>query len=231
MLAIGCIVAIPIVHFPWGGRSEAKAGAAVVIDFNNMKAGLSPVGFSPAVTGEGGPSRWFIEAPDRESGLTNAVVQRSAISANNRFPLCIYDGFVGKDVELSVRFKPISGVIDQAAGLVWRYMDANNYYVVRANALENNIVLYKMENGRRSDLKPVGSWLFAYGKDASVPHNQWRTLRVVVTGSKFSVSLNNKDLFDVEDHTFERAGKIGLWTKADSITSFDDLTIVALDRE
>ncbi len=129
------------------------------------------------------------------------------------------------DADISVRFKPVSGRVDQAAGLVWRYQDEDNYYLVRANALEDNVVLYKVERGRRTDL-PVKGAGRTYGKPAEVPAGQWSTLRVVATGPRFEVSLNGVKLYEVEDTTFTAAGRIGVWTKADSVTHFDDLTIV-----
>ena len=159
------------------------------------------------------------------------VVQTSHAETSYRFPLCVYKGFTGKDVELAVRFKPISGRIDQAAGLVWRYRDSSNYYVVRANALENNVVLYKVEDGKRTDLKPEGSGFFTYGKKMPVPRGEWSELRVRAQGKRFAVWLNGERLFDVEDETFGGAGKVGLWTKADSVTAFDDLSIVSYDAE
>ena len=106
-------------------------------------------------------------------------------------------------------FKPVSGRVDQGAGLVWRFLDEDNYYVVRANALEDNVVLYKVENGRRTDLplKGVGR---TYGKEVEVPAGQWSQLGVHVTGNLFQVFLNRDKLFEVEDGTFSNAGKIGL---------------------
>ena len=121
--------------------------------------------------------------------------------------------------------------LDQAAGLVWRYRDGDNYYVVRANALEGNVVLYKVEGGKRSDLKPTDAGLFAYGVKAKVPRESWSELRVSARGSRFAVSLNGVHLFDVEDTTFPNAGKVGVWTKADSVTAFDDLNAVSVDPE
>ena len=112
---------------------------------------------------------------------------------------------------------------------MFRYRDPGNYYIVRANALEGNVVLYKVERGKRSDMKPVGAGLFSYGKEAPVPGQAWSTLRVVARGSRFSVHLNGTHLFDVKDATFPDAGKIALWTKADSVTAFDDLRIESLD--
>ncbi len=217
--------------FTGSGLSAPDDGRSISMAFDHMETGLAPAGFSLALTGKGGPATWFIQAHDVEAGMSNVVVQTSSEQTNYRFPLCIYDDFMAKDSELSVRFKPISGQIDQAAGLVWRYQDADNYYVVRANALENNVVLYKMENGKRSDLKPEGARFFSYGAKAPVPGKQWSTLRVVINGDRFTVWLNNEHLFDVEDDTFRAAGKVGLWTKADSVTAFDDLTIKSFDSE
>ena len=130
----------------------------------------------------------------------------------------------GADVDLSVRFRPVSGRVDQAAGLVWRYQNEDNYYIVRANALEDNVVLYKVQNGQRTDL-PVKGEGRTYGKPAEVPAGQWSTLRVVAAGPRFEVHFNGRKLYEVEDTTFAQAGRVGVWTKADSVTHFDDLTV------
>ena len=103
--------------------------------------------------------------------------------------------------------------------------DANNYYLVRANALENNVVLYKVENGKRTDLPLKGEGR-TYGKKISIPSAQWSELRVVGTGNLFEVFLNGQKLYEVVDNTFTEPGKVGLWTKADSVTYFDDLRVV-----
>jgi hypothetical protein len=119
----------------------------------------------------------------------------------------------------------VKGATDQAGGLVWRYRDKDNYYLLRANALENNLVLYKVEAGKRSDLKPRGAGMFAYGRKAKVVPGEWGTLRVIVKGPLFEAFLNGERLFEVEDRTFTGAGQVGVWTKADSVTYFDDLRI------
>jgi hypothetical protein len=142
-----------------------------------------------------------------------------------RFPVAVLSDISAADIDLSVRFRPISGRVDQAAGLVWRYRDQDNYYIVRANALEGNVVLYKVEDGKRTDL-PVKGEGRTYGKKAEVPAKQWSTLRVVANGRLFEVYFNDTKLYDVEDATFTHSGKVGVWTKADSVTQFDDLTIV-----
>jgi hypothetical protein len=121
------------------------------------------------------------------------------------------------------QFKAVAGSQDRAAGVVWRAQDANNYYVTRANALEDNVVLYKTVNGVRSPLDIVGR-KGGYGTDVKVPAETWQSLRIDFSGSRFRVSFNGEQLFEVEDSTFADAGKVGLWTKADSVTLFDQVT-------
>ena len=132
----------------------------------------------------------------------------------------ITDGFV------EMKFKAVAGSQDRAAGMVWRAKDANNYYVVRANALEDNVVLYKTVNGVRSPLDIVGR-KGGYGVKAAVASDTWHRLRIDFKASRFGVSFNGKPMFEVEDSTFAEAGKIGLWTKADSVTRFDRIEITA----
>ncbi len=203
-----------------GGVSRSSG---VVVDFESMAVGEAPKAFTCARTGRGAAGSWAIEDDASAPAGTRVLAQTSADTTSYRFPVCVYEGFTAADVDLSVAFKPVSGTVDQAAGLVWRYRDPDNYYVVRANALEDNVVLYKVENGERSDLRPVGSWPFAYGRTAEVPAGRWSTLRVKAKGGRFSVWLGAEHLFEVEDDTFPAPGKVGLWTKADSVTLFDDL--------
>jgi hypothetical protein len=122
-----------------------------------------------------------------------------------------------------VKLKPVSGKEDQAGGIVFRFKDANNYYVVRANALEGNVVLYKTVNGKRSSLQVKGR-MFGYGIDTDVPNGKWSVLRVEFAGNLFTVFYAGKKLFEVEDDTFRDEGAVGLWTKADSVTLFDDFS-------
>ena len=139
--------------------------------------------------------------------------------------MAIYDKSNLKDVEVSVKFKPVSGKVDKAAGVVLRYRDENTYYIARANANEDNVVLYKVEGGKRISLAPKGTPSNTYGVKHKVPAGAWSTLRVTFRGSLFTVYINDEKLFELEDTTFSQAGKVGLWTKADSVTYFDDFTI------
>jgi Domain of Unknown Function (DUF1080) len=200
--------------------------AAQTVDFNRDKAGEPPKGFSTALTGQGKAGVWVVMKDDASPDQGNVLAQTDADATGYRFPLCVLDGVTAKDADISVKFKPVSGKKDQAAGIVWRYRDNDNYYIVRANALENNVVLYKVQNGKREDLPLKGDGR-TYGKKATVPKNQWSELRVAAKGNLFTVWLNGQKLYEVEDGTFSEAGKVGLWTKADSVTYFDDLKVVA----
>jgi len=195
-----------------------------VVDFEGLDTNAPLQGWSFTKTNGGDPPRWEI-AIDRTSPMQPQVLaQVSEDRTSGRFPLAVYEATDTANGALSVRFKPISGRVDQAAGLVWRYRDENNYYIVRANALENNVVLYKVENGGRIPLGPVGR-SDDYGVQHPVPADQWSTLGVVFDGDKFTVLFDEKPLFEVIDATFTQAGKVGLWTKADSVTYFDGFEI------
>lgn len=198
---------------------------AHTINFDSDKPGKTPSSFTTALTGRGTPGIWITIKDETAPSGSNVLAQISMDTTNYRFPVCVYDGVSAADVDVRVRFKPIKGRVDQAAGIVWRYQDKNNYYVVRANALENNVVLYKIHNGKRTDLDPVGSGLFAYGRKTNIPTGKWSTLRVVAKDTHFKVYVNVNQIFEVVDTTFQGYGKVGLWTKADSYTLFDDLEI------
>lgn len=203
-----------------------EPGKSMVYNFDKDTTGKLPSQFHGALTGKGAAGTWEVKADSSAPSQPNVLAQTSTDKTSYRFPLGIADEGSFLNLDLSVRFKPISGEVDRAAGLVWRLKDANNYYIVRANALENNVVLYKVENGKRTDLPLKGEGR-TYGKKASVPSAQWSELRVVAGGNLFEVFLNGAKLYEVEDNTFTEAGKVGLWTKADSVTYFDDLKVTA----
>ncbi len=153
-----------------------------VIDFETADLVAAPRGWTISMTHEGGAPCWEIARDPTSPGGVKVLAQLSDDRTSGRFPLAIYDSASLANGEIGVKFKPISGRVDQAAGLVWRYADENNYYIVRANALENNVVLYKVENGRRSSLSPVGR-SGDYGVKHTVPSQQWSTLGVVFSDS------------------------------------------------
>ena len=195
-----------------------------VLNFDADQDGKAPKGFSVGLTGKGKPGVWVVKKDPTAPSAPNVLAQTDQDATSNRFPVCVYAGFSARDVDLSVRYKPTSGKEDQAAGLVWRYKDESNYYIARANANENNVVLYKVENGIRTDLPLVGKGR-TYGAKDKIPSGEWGTLRIIAAGSRFEVYSNGKKLFEVEDATFAGEGKVGVWTKADSYTLFDDLKI------
>jgi hypothetical protein len=178
----------------------------------------TPAAWQTGVTGKG-EARWEVVADSSAPSSPNALKQsgEATFAWAAKTDEKIKDGFV------EVKIKPLSGKEDQAGGIVWRFKDANNYYIVRANALEGNVVLYKTVDGKRSSLQVKGR-TFGYGVDTKVPSGKWSTLRVEFVGKLFTVLFNGKELFQVEDETFRDAGAVGLWTKADSVTLFDDFS-------
>jgi Beta xylosidase C-terminal Concanavalin A-like domain len=197
-----------------GGCSRTNAAQAATTEQSRIEA--PPPGFTAGLTGEGKPVRWVVlEDPSAPAG-PKVLAETSGDSTSDRFPLAVLEGFKAKDVEVSVRFKPVAGKVDQAAGLMVRLQDSNNYYIARANALENNVRLYRVVDGRRQQ--------FA-GVDVPVPSGRWQTLTLRVEGERFAVALDERELFQATDGTFSVAGRVGLWTKADSLTHFDDLLV------
>jgi hypothetical protein len=187
------------------------------VGFESKQTGGTPEGWTATLTGTGDP-QWTVENDETAPSKAKVVKQ----SGRATFPLLLKDDISIKDGFIEIKFKAISGSEDRAAGVVWRAKDMNNYYVVRANALEDNFVLYKTVNGVRSALEIIGR-KGGYGVSVPVPANTWHSLRIDFKGARFTASFNGKQMFEVEDTTFPDAGNVGLWTKADSVTLFDDV--------
>jgi hypothetical protein len=183
---------------------------AETLRFDTDSTGALPLGWQQGVTGRG-TSRWAVERDESAPSKPN-VLRQSGVGA---FPWVVRPGSSIGDGFVEVKFKALEGKEDQAGGVVWRWKDGDNYYVARANALENNVSLYYTAAGRRNTLKYV---------DAPVPPKQWHTLRVEFSGRRISVSLNGKTYIELEDSHISGAGAVGLWTKADSVTAFDDFS-------
>jgi hypothetical protein len=188
------------------------------ISFESNRIGATPEGWTATLTGKGDP-KWTVESDETAPSKSKILKQ----SGRATYPLLLKNDTNIRDGFIEVMFKAIAGSQDRAAGVVWRARDANNYYVVRANALEDNFVLYKTVNGIRSPLDIVGR-KGGYGVSVSVPANIWHSLRIDFRDTRLRAAFNAKQLFEVEDSTFTDAGKIGLWTKADSVTLFDQMT-------
>jgi hypothetical protein len=198
---------------------------AEVIRFEAEKPGTLPRGWSVAMTHDGGAPRWEIMRDESAPSPPHVLAQLSQDRTAGRFPLAIWDRIAILDGSVSVAFKTVDGEIDQAAGIVWRYQDPNNYYIVRANALENNVVLYKVQNSVRLSIAPKGLPSRSYGVKHDIPRGQWNTLRIDFHSGLFVAFFNSEKLFETEDQTFAKPGKTGLWTKADSVTYFDEFTV------
>jgi len=181
---------------------------AETIDFDTDSVGALPARWIGGVTGRGSAD-WNVEADQTAPSKPNVLKQ----SGRGDFPWCVLRDAVLADGFVEVKFKPLAGNEDQAGGVVWRFKSGNNYYVARANALENNVSLYYTQNSRRNTIKYV---------DAPVEKNRWHTLRVDFAGRRIRVALGGKTYIDVEDDRIAGAGSVGVWTKADSVTAFDD---------
>jgi hypothetical protein len=193
-------------------------GKGFAYGFDGDALGQLPAKFHTAKTGGGAQEKWSVVADPTAPSKPNVVAQTSTDQTDYRFPLLIADEGSFQDLDLSVKFKPVSGSIDRAGGLVFRLKDPNNYYIVRANALENNFRLYHVVNGRRSQ--------FA-GANLKVTSGEWHELRIEAVGNKITCYYDGNKKIEATDGTFKDAGKVGLWTKADSVTYFDDMKVTA----
>ncbi len=194
------------------------AGQTLTYNFDSDNPGGIPVGFHGARTGQGTEGKWVVMPDPTAPSKPNVVAQTSKDRTDYRFPLLIADQGSFKDLEIGVKFKAGEGEVDRAAGLVFRLKDANNYYIVRANALEDNYRLYHVINGSRRQ--------FA-GANLKVTSGEWHEIKVECVGNKIICYYDGVKKIEATDDTFKDAGKIGLWTKADSVTYFDDLKVVA----
>ena len=181
---------------------------AATINFDSDPSSAAPPGWLVTLTGKGEP-RWAVERDDTAPSKPNVLKQ----SGEATFPVCIKEDTSIKDGFVEVKFKPVSGKVDQAGGVIWRCKDANNYYLARANALEDNVEIYYTQAGKRRSFMEV---------KRKVACGAWHTLRVEFKGNSFVVSFDGETVIRATDNTFADAGNVGVWTKADSVTLFDD---------
>jgi len=189
--------------------------AAMAIAIAKMELGSPPTGFQFARTGQGDLGRWIVVS-DPTSFAGRAIEQSGTDRTDYRFPLAILDSITAKNVDVSLKFKPVAGHVDQAGGIAVRVLDGDNYYVVRANALEDNVRFYRVVKGRRQQID---------GVNTKVTSGEWHSLGLKAHGDHFTIEFDGKTLFTTSDTTFAEAGKVALWTKADSVTRFDQIAI------
>lgn len=184
--------------------------AAETANFDDMKPGAPPAGWTATQTGSGS-AKWAVEKDDSAPSKPNVLKQ----SGQATFPVCIKNDSNVKDGFVEVKFKPVSGKEDQAGGVIWRCKDKDNYYIARANALEGNVTIYHTIGGSRVAFKNINT---------KVTSGAWHTLRVDFNRNQFAVIFDGKKIIEASDESFKDAGKVGLWTKADSVTLFDDFS-------
>lgn len=200
MIAWACVI----------GPLAAGGGAAETVTFDGAKTGEPPPGWSGTKTGSGNP-RWRVVADATAPSPPNVLQQ----SGEATYPICLKEESRLVDGFVEVKLKQVSGKEDQAGGVIWRARDTDNYYVVRANALEDNITIYHTIKGRRVAFKNVNH---------PVKAGVWHTLRVDFLGERFRVTFDGETVIEAHDGRLTDAGKVGVWTKADSVTLFDDFS-------
>jgi hypothetical protein len=207
--------------------------AAQVTDFESVQVGEPPPAWTFPTTGDGSPSRWEVTLDPTSPRREKVLGQLSAKRSFRRFPLAISPGPDVARGTLSVRFKPVSGGVDQAGGIVWRYRDERNYYVVGASALNHNVQLLKVQDGRRRLLASSGPQTRngEFGVDLPIRAGQWSRLEVSFAEARIVVFLDGQKLFAVDDATFSQPGRVGLWTSGDSVTYFDDFEVSPATKE
>src|SRR5438477_2224775 len=183
---------------------------AETITFDDLKTGGPPPGWTATQTGSGS-AKWSVEKDGSAPSKPNVLKQ----SGQATFPVCFKNDTNVKDGFVEVKFKPVAGKEDQAGGIIWRVQDANNYYISRANALEDNVTIYHTISGKRVAFKNINT---------KVTSGVWHTLRVDFTGNKFTVTFDGNKVIEATDQSFPNAGKVRLWTKADRVTLFDDFS-------
>ncbi len=201
-----------------GSMQRATTGEKKVAEFSKNELGKVPSGWSAGHTGKDGGGKWAVIADATAPSKSGHVLAQVGESPGPVFNLCVADGAKLQDLEVSVQFKSIKGKRDQGGGIVWRYIDADNYYIARFNPLENNYRLYKIVAGKRIQL--------ATAEELVVADGQWHTLTIRMVGDAIVCQLNGKKILEAKDNALPNAGKVGLWTKADAQTAFDQFFIV-----
>jgi hypothetical protein len=207
-LTIGLLMALPL---------HAADDKAKTFTFGKDEVGKVPAGWKADKTGKGEGSVWKVVADNTAPSKKGYALAQTAEGPGPLFNLCVIENSSYKDLEISVAFKPVKGAKDQGGGIVWRYQDADNYYIARMNPLEDNFRFYKVVAGKRIQIGTK--------EDLTIPVNSWHTITVKMMGEQIECLLDGKKLLEGKDDTFQKAGKIGLWTKADAQTYFDDLKV------
>jgi len=201
----------------WIAALGLMASNGKVVNFDTYTLGRAPAGWTVAMTNHGGPPKWEIRKDQSAPTQPYVLAQVSNDAYKFRSPLAILDTPALRDGDVSVRLKPVAGNTDRGGGVVWRYQDANNYYVAVADALQQNVAVYKVQDGRAIPIN--------FGVKHLIPSNAWCILKVSARGNRFQVYLDHRRILQGQDATFAAAGKVGLRTAADAVTYFDDFRV------
>ena len=228
IVVLGCCWALwafaPPTDFSSAGGGDPAPCSKAAFDFESMAVGSTPAGFTPTFTGEGLPSAWTVTSDSSAPSGSKVLVQSSRDEVGFHFPLCINDTITAKDVALSVRFKTVGGRMNRSGGLVFRWQDKDHFYVTRFNSLEDNVNFYQYDQPGHRNLITGAYHLI-------ITEEEWHTLRVEARGTHFKVWYDGKLQYELEDNGIQDAGKVGLWTKSDSVTYFDDFTVENFDEQ
>jgi len=219
----GLALALPLANANWAQADDDDEEEVRVVRFSKGDVGKLPKGWKADKTGKSEGSVWKVVADHTSPSKTGCVLAQTAQSPRRVFNLCVLKDSKYRDVEVKVAFKAVKGKVDQGGGIVWRYQNANNYYIARMNPLERNYRFYKVVNGKRTQL--------ATKEGLKVPAGEWHTLEIECEGNKIECELDGKDILEVVDDTFTKAGKVGLWTKADAQKYFDNFVVEVEDND
>jgi len=213
------VFAFLIISFGWFGRN------AETVDFDGGKIGSAPQGWTLANTHRGDPGRWMVHPDSTAPSKPNVLAQLSADKNRAHFALALFDHGYCRDGDLSVNLKMISGKADQIAGLIWRYQDPNNYYALYLSAIEDKITVHKMVDGKATAIVQGSGSGQISAVSRRVDPQEWNLVKIQFRDAHTIVFFNHRKLFEVEDQTFVKPGKTGVWTKSDTVAYFDDFRI------
>jgi len=196
---------------------ELAAATGAIVTFDSFAVGSAPPGWTVARTNHGTPARWEVRQDQSAPTPPYVLAQVSEDPTDDRFPIAILNGMNFRDGEISVRIKPLSGREDQGGGVVWRYRDENNYYLVRANASNNTVAVFRVQHGQRVAIQP--------GVKHHIPANAWSILKVVARGNRYQIYVDHRRIMEGVDSAFPGSGRVGLCTVADSVMYFDDFRV------
>ena len=198
---------------------------ATTVNFDNVKQEMMPPYWTAASTHAGPAPRWEVEHDKTAPSHQSVFAQVSKSLGDYEFGLAVFDKVMCRDGDLSVKFKIVDGRQSKTAGIVWRYQDPRNYYLLHFSADEKNISMFRVQDGQARPIPVVGGKPGALGVPHDVRMGQWYVAKVSYRGSRFRVSFGNRALFEGVDDSLRTPGKTGLWTRAGTVAEFDDFRI------